>query len=89
MPKVLIIEPTIVNFGDDRGGVHQDPADTPDVSKDAARVLTLSGRALYLDKRDDPSRGALYTASPEMTKAAQKMAAARAAEAQTSAQVQE
>ncbi|MDD3674991.1 hypothetical protein [Thauera propionica] len=79
MPKVLIIEPTLVNFGDDRGGVHQDPADMPDVTKDAARVLTQNGRALYLDKRDDPSRGSVYTATPQMVKAAEAMAAARKA----------
>lgn len=86
MPKVLIIEATIVNFGDDRGGVHQDPADMPDVPKDAARVLTQNGRALYLDRRDDPSRGAMYTATSQMVKAAQAMAAARKAEVQTSEQ---
>lgn len=85
MPKVLIIEATLVNFGDDRGGVHQDPAEMPDVPKDAARVLTQNGRALYLDKRDDPSRGAIYTATPQMVKAAQEMAAARKAAARKAA----
>lgn len=94
MPKVLIIEPTIVSYGDDRGGVHADPAETPEVSKDVARVLVQAGRALYTDKKDDPSRGGIYTASAEMVKAAAAMQAARKKAAalpaaQTSAQAGE
>lgn len=87
MPKVLIIEATIVSYADDRGGVHADPSETCDVAKDTARNLVQAGRALYIDKRDDPSRGAIHTASAEMVKAAASMQAARKKEAeQTSAQ---
>lgn len=77
MPKVLIIEPTIVSYGDDRGGVHADPADTPEVSKDVARTLVQAGRALYTDRKDDPTRGGINTASPDMVKAAARVQADR------------
>jgi hypothetical protein len=77
MPKVLIIEPTIVTFADDRGGVPAHSGESPDVSKDVARALVNASRALYVDRKDDPSRGAINTASPEMLKAAAAMQAAR------------
>lgn len=77
MPKVLIIEPTIVSYGDDRGGIHADPAEVCDVSKDVARVLVQAGRALYTDRKDDPTRGAIHTASADMIKAAARVQADR------------
>lgn len=76
--KQLIIEACIVNFGDDRGGVDQAVGDVVDVPKDAAIKLSATGRALYLDKKDDPTRDSRYTASKEMVKAAQELAAAKA-----------
>lgn len=77
MPKLLIIEPTIVNYGDDRGGVDQQTGDIVDVPKAVASTLTKKNRALYLEKKDDPTKAGLYTASPDLVKAAQ--AAAKAA----------
>lgn len=81
MPKVLIIEPCIVNYHDDRGGVHQDTADIVDVNKPVATQLIASGRALYTDRKDDPTKTGQFTASADMVKAAHIMADARAASA--------
>lgn len=84
--KQIIIEACIVNFGDDRGGVGQAAGDIVDVPKEAARTLATAGRALYTNKADDPDKSGRFTASKEMIKAAEAMAAARAkAAVQTSA----
>lgn len=74
MPQVLIIESCLVNFGDDRGGV--DCAVGEFVSPDKGTALTLAqaGRALYADRKDDPSKAGVHTASAEMLKAAKAMA---------------
>lgn len=85
MPKVLILESTVVNFGDDRGGVHQDAAELVDVSIDAARALVQAGRALYADRKDDKSKGAIHTASADMLKAADRVRKDRAAAAKAPA----
>lgn len=74
MPKLLIIEACMVNFADDRGGVHQSAGDLPDVPKDAARALVTAGRALYVNKTDDPDKQGRNTASREMLQAAEAMA---------------
>lgn len=79
MPKLLIIEPCLVAYGDDRGGVHQDTGDIVDVSKDTGVTLTRANRALYLGKADDPDPSGRYTASKDLVQAAQ--AAAKAKEA--------
>lgn len=76
--KQLIIEPCIVNYGDDRGGVDQTIGDVVDVPKDVASKLASNGRALYLDKKDDPSRDGRYTASKDMVQAAKELNAAKA-----------
>jgi len=76
--KILIIEACLVNFGDDRGGQHQDPYAVIDVTKDTARDLVQAGRALYTDKKDDPSKGGNNTASAEMLKAAKDIVASAA-----------
>lgn len=70
--KMLIIESCLVNFGDDRGGVHQDIGQMPDVPKEQAIGLVRSGRALFTSKADDADRNGAYTASPEMLKAAEQ-----------------
>ena len=82
MPKLLIIEPCIVNFGDDAGGIHQDIGARPEVTKHVAAQLVLAGRALYAAKSDDPSKGAIHTASAEMLKAAESAGKASAATAE-------
>ena len=78
MPKILIIEPTLVDFQDDRGGQHADVADLPDVPKAIAAKLVEAGRALYTDRKDDPTKTGQFTASADMVKAARAMAKARA-----------
>ena len=75
--KLLITENTIVNYGDDRGGVDAAQGDIVDVNKDTAQKLVAARRALYTDKKDDPSKGALDTASTEMLKAAEAVRKAK------------
>lgn len=86
MPKLLIIEACLVNFGDDRGGVDQAAGDIVDVSKETARALATAGRALYVSKADDPDRSGRHTATKDMLKAADAMARAQQSALQTSAQ---
>ena len=74
--KIIIIEPTLINHGDDRGGQHADIGIT-DAPKDAARAVVLAGKALYVNRADDPSKSGTHTATAEEVKAAQ--AAAKAA----------
>ena len=76
--KIIIIESTQVNYGDDRGGVHQDSGDIIDVPKDQARKLTEANRALYTEAADDPFKDRRFTASEDMIKAAKAMAKAKA-----------
>lgn len=78
MPKILILEATQVDYGDDRGGQHVDSGEIADVTKENARKLTEYNRALYVDKKDDPTKAGIYTASKDMLAAAQAMAKARA-----------
>lgn len=83
MPQLLILDPCLVNFSDDRGGIHHDSGDMPDVPKAAATDLVRRGRALYVNKTDDADKAGRYTASAEMVKAAKSMAAAKAKAAAT------
>lgn len=78
MPKVLIIEPCLINHGDDAGGTHQDAGDVVECSKDNAMALMRAGRALYINKTDDPDKQGRNTATREMLKAAEAMATATA-----------
>lgn len=78
MPKLLILDPCLVNFADDRGGIHHDAGEMPDVPKAAATDLVRRGRALYINKADDADKASRYTASAEMVKAAKAMEAAKA-----------
>lgn len=77
MPKQLIIEPCLINYGDDRGGVDHAIGDFVEVSKDTANKLAIAGRALYVDKKDDPDKHARNTASRDMLQAAEAMAKAK------------
>lgn len=75
--KILIIESTQVNYGDDRGGVHEDSGNLIDVPKDQARKLTEANRALYVEATDDPYKDRRFTASEDMIKAAKAMVKAK------------
>ena len=87
--KILIIEPTLINHGDDLGGQHADIGIT-DAPKDAARAVVLAGKALYVSRTDDPSKTGTHTATAEEVKAAQAAAKAQgAAKAQAAAKAQD
>ncbi|MDT3708164.1 MAG: hypothetical protein ROZ09_15185 [Thiobacillus sp.] len=79
MPKMLVTDACIVNYGDDRGGVAEPSGKVVEVTKDTARDLIAANRALYVAKTDDPDKRGLYTASAEMIKAAADMRKAAAA----------
>lgn len=70
MPKILVIEPVLINLGTDEGGIHHDVGDFAEVNKDTARALTEAGRVLYTEPGDDHSKVRRFTATPEMIKAA-------------------
>ena len=74
--KILVIEPTLINHGDDRGGQHADIG-IHDAPKDAARAVVLAGKALYVSRADDPSKAGTHTATAEEVKAAQAAAKAQ------------
>lgn len=78
MPKILIIETCLVNHGDDAGGIAHEAGETIDVNKDTAIELAKYGRSLYLNKADDPTKTKLYSATPDMVKAVEAAAKARA-----------
>lgn len=84
--KQLIIEACLVNYGDDRGGVDHAAGDVVDVPKAVAVTLATNGRALYVNKADDPNKDARHTASKDMLKAAEAMLSAKQKAVQTSAQ---
>ncbi len=69
MPKILVIEGCVINHGDDRGGVVYSVGEVADVTKEAASALARAGRALYVRREDDASKGG-YTASAEILQAA-------------------
>jgi len=80
MPKILVIEPCLINHGDDRGGVDHAAGDMGDVPKDVAAKLVAAGRVLYVNKADDPDKHGRNTASKDMLKAAGDMAKASTAD---------
>lgn len=86
--KILITDNTIINYGDDRGGVDTAAGEMADVNKDTAAKLVTARRALYVDKKDDPSKG-LDTASAAMLKAASEVRAAKEAEEKSAAKAAE
>lgn len=79
--KVLIIDSTLVNYNDDRGGVTEESGNICDVPKDVAVKLTTANRALYVSRADDPFKDGRFTASKEMVKAAEDLAKAKSANA--------
>jgi len=76
--KILITEDTVVNFGDDRGGVHVGAGELPDVPGTVARQLVQLNRALYANRKDDPDKAGRDTAPADVVKAAEDLARDRA-----------
>lgn len=79
--KIVILEATQVDYGDDRGGQHAESGEIVDVPKEQARKLTEFNRALYVSKSDDPTKAGIYTATKDMLAAAKAASEARAAAA--------
>lgn len=77
MPKQIVIEPCLINFGDDRGGVDHTAGDTVDVPKETATNLARAGRTLFVDRKDDPDKNGRYTASEAMIAAAKDLRTAK------------
>ena len=77
MPKLIITQACQVAFGE--GTTHADVADQIDATKDDAATLTRMGRAMYLDRTDDPTKGSL-TATKDDVDATKRHAKAIAAE---------
>lgn len=75
--KQLIIEPCLINYGDDRGGVDQAAGDIVDVPKETAINLARLGRTLFVERKDDPDKTGRYTASEAMLSAAKAMTRAK------------
>lgn len=80
MPKVLVIEPCIINLGDDRGGVDHAVGALAETTKDTAYALACAGRVLYVDAKDDPDKHNRHTASKDLLKAAEAATKAKPAE---------
>lgn len=78
MPKQLVIESCLINFNDDRGGVHCEAGETVDVPKGTAIDLARAGRTLFVDKKDDPDKNGRHTAGAELLKAAEAALKAKA-----------
>jgi len=77
MPKQLVIESCLINYGDDRGGVHSESGEIVEVPKGTAIDLARAGRTLFVDKKDDPDKTGRHTASAEFIKAAADMRKSR------------
>lgn len=84
--KVLIAEACLVVALGQELAAHADVGETVDVSKDDALSLARMGRAFYVDKVDDPTKGQLTAQADDKDRiakqaksiaAAQKEAAAR------------
>lgn len=75
--KMLVISACLVNYHDDRGGVAESAGAFIDVPKEDARQLAQLNRALYLDKKDDHTKGGHYTADKDLIDAAKKAQSGR------------
>lgn len=84
--KQLVIEPCLINLGDDRGGVDHAVGEIVDVPKGIAADLSRAGRTLFVDRKDDPDKSGRYTASEAMLTAAKDMVRARKKSASTPAE---
>lgn len=79
--KILILQACLI--AGESIGTPVAVGETVEVSKDDASYLAKSGRGLYVDKTDDPSKG-LMTATPEDKKRAAEQGKAIAAAAEAS-----
>lgn len=75
--KLLVLAACFVPS--DAGPVAVEPGDTVDVSKDEASSLARMGRALYISREDDPTKGTLTATADDKARVAKKPAAKGAA----------
>lgn len=78
MPTQIVIEPCLINYGDDRGGVGHAAGEFVDVPKETAINLARAGRTLFVDKKDDPDKNGHYTAAADVVAAAKAIKKTRA-----------
>jgi hypothetical protein len=78
--KIIVLEACAIGLG-----THVEPGEKFEATREDAATLVRSGRAMYLDKADDPTKG-LHTASADDVKRATDAGKARAAEAKAKAE---
>ena len=76
MPKILIAE--ACQLAGEEVSTHADIGESHDVSKDDALLLTRMGRAFYVDKADDPTKGRLTAAEDDKARIKRQAAALKA-----------
>lgn len=88
--KLLILAACLIPTALGATAQHTDIGETVDVPKDDAVMLTRMGRALYLDKADDHTKGDLTATAEDRAqiKAQAKAIAEARAERERSAQMQ-
>lgn len=72
MPKLLIIDACLV--AGEEIARHAEVADEVDVPKEDAAALTRMGRAMYLSRDDDPTKGALTATAEDKARAKRTLA---------------
>jgi hypothetical protein len=82
--KIIIIDNTFVPTGLEEGPRLCVPGEVLDVSADVAPKVVDAGRALYIDRKNDPSKGA-KTATEGQLAAYAEAAAQAAADAKAKA----
>lgn len=83
--KLLIAEACLVILVGTENTVHADVGQTVDVSKDDALYLTRAGRALYLSRDDDPTKGTLTAQEDDKRRVSKTAAAVKEAQSQAAA----
>lgn len=86
--KLLIAEACLVVLLGAEITSHADVGDTVDVSKDDANQLTRSGRAMFLEKADDPTKGQLTAGADDKDRIAKQAKAIAASQKQLAAATQ-
>jgi hypothetical protein len=76
--KVIVNSDIGVNYGDDKGNQHTPQDSIIDVPKATAENLVSLGRALFVDKADDQTKGRLTADRDYLKAAASRLAAAEA-----------
>ena len=71
--KMLVIAACLVNMNDDKGGQHAEVGDIVDITKQQAENLARADRVLYVNRKDDPTKTAQFTATEAMLKAADEL----------------